>query len=513
MEDCKGVTLESISRFIQPSVLSAGDGNWAAVRDSLQLDELTWTLNMNVPTSSIVVDQFAIGNLLAPDFPKPTFDADKLAKDFLSKVNSYCQTAILKWSPFWLDDQFKKSSRSLSEKCIIFYRLADFFLALQQCIQPEFTLSTRLLLQRQRFRYIAALQPLEMEQVHGILPYYNQMVREARQAYGKSLLYDADQTELAMLEAETDCEPTLSADAEVEMLLYQPAQSSPLAAWFKPARMWKFSQFDSIDRLFSDLLIRRWMLNRDDLDGAARALQAILIADTRQTNKGGDAPAWLWQIAAFLVRFFNPLLILLAILCTLGMCTGNHPIFIGSLAAAIGLVAIILLPVQILTQKKLYATWQLLYPLALRIPGMGLVGILAVSGLADQYLVFSATAWQPKTSLAAWTLFSLCMVASFAYVTFEAQTRTHSWGEALLRSIQLWLFGWASTLYLSIFNSWLSSIIGVYDCSDMTGKWMSASIGNVTVSVDNILIVGAVSLLVGVFTQIFWEDKAIAEPL
>lgn len=400
---------------------------------------------------------------------------------------------------------------------------------------PDSLRSARALLQRQHFLYLGILswfaareQTAEEDKkeisVQRYLPGLNSLVRLARREYASLLLDEEEQAALAF--SRVDCGGQVwDLDQEADLLLYAieldhggvPRMSN---------RLWSFASETMQDRLLTDMILRRWFLAHDDLAGAARVIQQLV----RQQPGKVSLASWL---AGQVGRIYAWLGAGLVLLLLAGWATAAFPprsVLVVWLAPVPGLVVGLIFPMLItgvVIARSNAISRQALYPLALRIPAMGLVGVLAMSGLADPLAKFCFNAFAPKVWGVGLFLVLVSLAAAFLYTFFEAHVRTGRRWKALLRAGRLWLVGWVSTLWLAMVSAAIADAIGLTACepgaySPTPGFCTSAGVltfhsgfflWGLRFSYDYILVISAMALLVGVFTQIFWEDKAIAEPL
>lgn len=400
---------------------------------------------------------------------------------------------------------------------------------------PDGLRGARVLLLRQRFLYLSLLVWfVEQEEkakadfgetsVRHYLPGLNSLVRLARREYAGVLLDEEEQVALAFSRVDCGGQPW-DLDQEAALLLYAVQLDQDGEAQLSD-RLCAFARNTMQDSLLTDMILRRWFLAHDDLAGVARAIRQLV----QGPQDGGGLAAWL---AGQVDRIYAWLGIGLVLLLLAGMATTvfpGHSALFDWLAPLpglmVGLVFPVLISVTVVARSKTISR-QALYPLALRIPAMGLVGVLAMSGLADPLVKFGFNALAPQVWGGGLFLTFVSLAAAFLYTFFEAHVRSGRPGKALKRAGQLWGVGWISTLWLAVVNAALADVIGLTACDPgaytLTPE-LCVSPGvlvfhsgfflwGMRFSLDYILVMSAMALLVGVFTQIFWEDKAIAEPL
>jgi len=497
-----------------------------------------WTLSVNTGSE---LDISVLVGRLDTDSPPVLQIAEQLA----SFDHPFAVEQLLTFSPYWLD-QIKKRSDIMGHKekgkdsttVELFYRKLILFRLVEICLaaigmwhgDANLLRSARLLLLRQRYRYLAWMavdrqsEGPEKGKLERLLPHYEFLVRQAQHEWGEALLKQSDEIEFVLSNGLTT-QANWDMDREAALLIQSP-NNSP----------WFFAVNEANDLFFTDQVIQGWFLARDDLSGATR-----LIAELA-TEGSTRWPRWL---VTFLVKMIHPwaifwFMLTAAILILTawrpewleGMLSipqifglpAISPIVFLIFLALIANVPVALVGIALWGRLKRIAS----YPFALRVPAMGVVGILAIAGLADAYSVFSLNAWRYP-----WLAFFLLFVsvaASFAYIFFEAQARTRA-KRLLCRVTLLWSYSWASTFWLALFLAFGLDAIGVSTCqrvvdTDLTCSrlWSDGTYRMVLehfiefgdgnqLSIDYVFLVSALALLMGVFTQIFWEDKSIAEPL
>ncbi len=446
---------------------------------------------------------------------------------------------VLRLASFWLSDQAEEEKllgweRGSFRNLLILYRLAEICLAaidrLEKELDPvevQFQAPAALLV-RQRYLYLAQLPCLAEEAGEKLSEFvsgYRGLIRRARQAYARLLIEQEDQLSLAFAETR-NLPDSWSLDCEATLLIYVFKREEEKPAHVRiTGQIWPFAQEVLADHFLTDTLLRKWFLAHDNVAGAAECVKAFY-----QEQKG-----WQRRAACILENTYwwggTGLLLFFA-----GMAATSLPPNLSALAQPILLVLGVLTGVAvplaslvtIFRSKRPLSSRQSLYPLALRVPAMGLVGVVAIAGLVDAFVRFTLNGlerfWYAIFIIAA------CWIAAFAYIFFEVQTRTPAPSQAGRRALRLWSCGLISTTWLAILTGWLVDPVGLTRCAaeeqavrgacellppygQVLAMMRSVLFLGARISVDYILLVGAIALLVGVFTQIFWEDRAIAEPL
>lgn len=472
-----------------------------------------------------------------------TSPLQKIANDIAAYIHPFAAEQLLIFSPYWLDE-LKKQEEIIEHKKttaperfsrkLVLYRLTEICLAAIEMWSGNASLMepSKLLLLRQRYRYLAWMAwdwedpkifPPTFKPA-GIMPKYEYLMRQARREWGETLLEKSEQVELELSAGLPENE-NWDMDHEAELLIQSPGH----APWF-------FAVKEPGDVLFTDRLIRGWFLARDDLPGAARLIAEL--ASKQPTEKQRRCISNViklihpWIIAWFAITAVYLLFAawqpsLLTTLLSLSTFTGLPAISTFDFLIVLFLVANVpvgFVGLYLLADLKRMAS----YLFALRVPAMGVVGILAIAGLADAYGEFSLNAWESPGI--AYSLLVTSVIASLAYILFEALTRTRS-KKVLIRVSLLWLYSWASTFWLALVSAMSLDKVGVSACQPVSTmdaicnrilsdgtyrivlkRFIEMGDGS-QLSIDYIFLVSGLALLVGVFTQIFWEDKVIAEPL
>jgi len=446
---------------------------------------------------------------------------DQIAERLANSANIW-RFELVRWSPFWLDglihsEQIKE--RPAAEQLLILYRLAQICLTtLNTWKNPPEMQTTRLLLLRQRYRYLAGMQILVTDKkddlITSLLTNYGWLIPQARQEYAQMLIDNTEEVELAF--GAVKIHSGWNLDQEIRLLLFKP-----------DGKLWKFAGVNRLARQLTDRIIQKWYLAQDDLGGTQDVLTRLLFKEPPYS-----LTARFFAHTTTYIKFsamFGLGSIAWASLFDLSYnFQPSEILYVAYFLLVLSLVFLALVIFGVITaatSRRPLAFRQAFYPLAFRIPGMALVGSLAGAGLADAYIRYALTASNfPFASL---VLMTFSLGAAFLYILFEVQARAKSPSVIGQRSLHIWSYGWSSTLLLTIFIAWLADPVGLTACKIgedigcISSGLYAGKIGLTNylpvlqnrISLDYVLIVSTVSLMVGVFTQIFWEDKSIAEPL
>lgn len=526
---------------------------------------------LKFPRTHIFADeQVEVGPLFARelefqsfDFEVKTYDEETCAYDDSrkKKTNKYHQVAeqitkrpqhatiihALTLSPYWIG-ALSRQDRLLEQKKFSFLNLLILYRLIEVCLlaiaileessdkpDPRFQ-TTLILLMRQRFLYLAQLSVTHdrPDKFDEYLPGYRSRIRAARREYAQVLLEQEDEAAQAFAQVESD-DPLWDMDQEALLLLYQVRRQEGVLTF--RTDIWDIAQRNMEDSLLTDTLLRKWFLAHDSLNQTAHCVKAIYL--NAHVAKKRWRECWHKFIAGRLASIYNLLALGLAfffIWFFLSLPFFSQFRYIDVLryvilfaSSVIGLVIPLVATISsVVFSKQTFISRQALYPLALRIPAMGLVGTLALAGLADAFVTYALNAFQypgPASVIAVGSL-----AGSFLYIYFEVQTRVERKRQAIRRASCLWVKGLVATTWLAILTGWLADPVGLTECKEalnVAGKIcdLDPTYGMVIklhravvlfgarLSFDYILMVTVLALLFGVFTQIFWEDKTIAEPL
>lgn len=474
-------------------------------------DAKEWMLE--VPSSPETAEPTAIrvnvGLLLEDELTQKTANkaTHQIAQQLAEHPNTGAVENLLRWSPYWLEaldhTRMEKIGPHETDNVLLRYRLCEICLRALRIFDRNSTLlkNTQWLLLRQRFRFLAplTLDPTVLE----ILPHRDRLVREARQAYGEGLVNNADEIALALSDAAQP--PRWDLDAEIKLLLLD-----------EDGRRWPFAYQLPGDRHYSERLVHRGLLARENVWAASEVVAKTLIPEGKF---GRPRSILIFFLHRLHLVFF--ILTLLAAVMVFSVAFGYPIVSHGwawvSVALALGFPLLIWLLPALLQGFRGYS----LYPIALRVPAMSVVGILAIVGLADPVISFGFNALQEP--LAVLLLVGASGLGSLAYIFFEVQARVNDTCPAIGRALLLWSYSLASTFWLAFFTALIADPLRLTACDPkeigdacMNGMLVlnhMFSLGKYRISADFILVVTALALVIGVFTQIFWEDKAIAEPL
>ncbi|MHC1733404.1 MAG: hypothetical protein AB9888_15405 [Bacteroidales bacterium] len=432
---------------------------------------------------------------------------------------------LLFYAPYWIEQLANATeniagikSRSVG-RVLLVYRLTEICLRVIDQWERDRTnfTSTKALLIRQRYRYLLRMYWLkdhgeeeEKETITECVANLDTIIRKARSEYVNLLLENTDHIELALNEAipsfsrSTSLKSEWNLDDEVDLLLYQ-----FLPTGNKSKKLLSFAWEYPSDQILTDLIMRQWMLARDNIPGVTRAISSVLISPQKEEEKELE-PGWFVKSVSWFFNKIHALIIGGAILCLVGLFLEDIQIMVGAVFLGLMFPGLILLLTGLLGRFPWEA--QIFYPLALRVPAMGAVGILAVAGLADAYITFGFAAFSAEQTPAAILLLIGCLVPSWFYIRFEVNSRRVIRKYANKRSWLIFLYCTATSIWLGTFTALLADPLKLTENVNLLPPFLTTPFGY-RISFSSVVIISALALLVGVFTQIFWEDKAIAEPL
>ncbi|KPL75306.1 hypothetical protein ADN00_13015 [Ornatilinea apprima] len=493
----------------QPTNEHFNQDSWEQIKNKFQLDtsvycwQFKWQGTMITPVSlgNLSIKEHLLRKLCSnsqsayyEDAGARLLDAAKTpALQKNTKLLSPSIHKLLFFSPFlletwyenenWLPDH--KKGKNPLEFGLILYRLSEIFLsalAIQAHRQvgdlPEDLLLARILLIRLRFRLLAGLS--QFSKLAAYLPDFALIVRNAQREYARLILERTDEVELA-LQLAIPPQSGWDLDEEINLILFSDDGQS---------RLWPFAQETPSDRLFTDTIIRAWMLPHDNLQGATASLVSLL-------HPNANHPS----LINCLILSLRTLIFLSAASFILFLFFQNKYFlalpFIASGGGVIGLARLVFTRKLIIRQRT--------YPLALRIPAMGMVGLLIAAEFIEDLAKKMDHSSQNLTGLFI-SLSAVSLLFAYLYITSEISARLRFSQFKIQRALDLFSYGWAATFWLStlaFFVYWRinnpeTALLKFFSYPSL---WLI------------LLVLSSASLLVGVFTQIFWEDKAIAEPL
>lgn len=284
--------------------------------------------------------------------------------------------------------------------------------------------------------------------------------------------------------------------------------------WRPDGGLRRFFREQPAGRRFLDRAARRWFLPRYRLDDVARIVKEGLprqglVAMLRSMYDPRVLMPWLWVG-------------LIALLLLVGIFAGGvgHGWLLhlwgGLLVTTAGCMMLAMLA------ASLWAAWRLgrlaLYPFSLRLAAGTFVGLVALSGVNEQFAVFTFNAFCQRQSYSltgTLLLLALSLGAALAYTFTNALNRIGDRRLALRRAAGFWLFGWAQATIFASAASWVAAGRLAPICAEkpcVLPCHGMAFLGG-AIYFDYVLIGGILAFVVGVFTQILWDEHPIPEPL
>lgn len=477
-----------------------------------------WRLKFKLPDDYAPVSDLLIGK---PSEKLSYFNdgIDKIAHNLVSLDQLRSRNYILEQSPFWLEvfqqNQIPGFSPGAFEHFLILYRLAEAcrtaieLLIKQDSFLVEKFQNTRILLTRQIFIFLSYSLEISRNnpaiKINEYIPDIYDSLRRLREEYASILVEKEARVSIALSWAAAEsatsayAAPTLSLEKEVGLLFFELKTPSNLKPFQLSSKLRAMCFEKPLDRQLTDFLLRRWYLSKNDLFGAARIIRLLL--DT-------DSGSWLLKPRNFLVAYQNGFIFLGGLLILAGSGLGiEWPVY-----CAVGLVVVSAIAIvwTVKTNKTLLSSAQILYPLALRIPAMGMVGVLAIAGITEEIRKIGFNV--QNEPIAAGIIIAASFLLAFAYIYLEVLSRmVNSPGtKKFIRAFILWLFGWGNTIWISAAVAWLSTPLGL-NCASADAP--GVKIAGWPIHFWFVVFISAMALFIGIFTQIFWEDKAIGEPL
>lgn len=234
------------------------------------------------------------------------------------------------------------------------------------------------------------------------------------------------------------------------------------------------------------------------------------------------AGAWvIWSalgIAALVTRLAWPLVGIMGLV----LLVADWSLATGSLVWSYGLVVLGTVGALLSVFCVLYAIWRLgrsaLYPFSIRLAAGTFVGLVALSGLSDQFADFTfkalCTAEHPCGWVGSLLLLGISLAAALIYMFSDALNQVNDRRLAWQRSWRLFRFGWAQSTLFAAATSWLAAgraipthLPGTPGPCRVLPVWLGG------LYPDYLLSAGVLALVVGVLTQIMWEDRPIPGPL
>ncbi|MFN3479765.1 MAG: hypothetical protein ACK415_05185 [Thermodesulfovibrionales bacterium] len=111
-----------------------------------------------------------------------------------------------------------------------------------------------------------------------------------------------------------------------------------------------------------------------------------------------------------------------------------------------------------------------------------------------------------------WTILLSCLSLAFAYLylTVECHNIIRKKKEALKRAFFVFFMG---LLYSLVFSFVIVSIMGKHFIETQNFKAKCVDLMGIEIYFENIVFFASLALLIGIFIQVFWEEKTITEPL
>lgn len=477
----------------------------------LRYEDLYASVRLEAAASSWVLHVSYLDRYLSQDLgdlssPYPTPPERIAAELWDNAAGPGIVRALVHTAPFWVEgDTLFSQAQDGPAGYLLRYRLSEIALAaLNQAPEPlrEQEL-IRVLLLRQRFRYLAALADWQnLRHVFAGRASFAQHLREARFALAQALLDQPARAELAFELAELPAEGVWDMEAEIRSLVFH-----------GPSLATRDVAVDTAgDRQLTDTIIRRGFLARNNLLDASRAVGGLI------DRAGGGRSSWLARALPYFHGWFIGWTLLAAgafWLAGMGRLDGWRWVFLPAVLAAVAVPMVFWAVVW----SKQGLQRAAIYPLALRVPGLALLGLSVAFGLSG-YLPYAFNAWdQPAVG---WFVFLVSPAITFFYITFETLARVNQRRAAAGRAAWLTAYLWATTFWLALLVGWFAEPVGMMDCQIGRAGCSASGVIELTrsvdfmggrVSTDFVFFVGALSLLVGLLTQLFWEDRSVAEPL
>lgn len=472
-----------------------------------------WVLKWKIISGDI---ESAVGDLLTKASQK-RYDYHGFAEGIFNQFRSNPQElrCFLRIFPSFLDHMMINREKYLkgnsdSQRRLIFYRLCELFFSLLEVFTVHYDLdwelkATKMLLTRQRFRLLAGFVTAgeQDEKMRMRIFDFNAKLKSAHRDYLDVLLNRTDdlQRVFSMIPNRKAIKHHL--DHEADLLVINPM------ADHRKEKVWSFLLNDGEGQSWIDLILKKWYLAKNQII-KSNSIVSLMISALSSSFWGV-----VYSVLLYVFGFssFGSLLFIAFDLQTPFLIS----ILIGLVLPLFGLFIFSL-------SLKGILTTQVLYPFALRIPAMSMVGMLGVIGLVDPIVKFGYVAFTKENWRVSVGFVVIALLLSFAYIYFEVSVRTKHTGKSLMRSFVIFFYGLGSTFWVSIFAAWFTDAIGFTDGVLVSSASQAENMveylfhqhflfWGYSISIDFVFFISALAFLIGVFTQIFWEDKSISEPL
>lgn len=291
-------------------------------------------------------------------------------------------------------------------------------------------------------------------------------------------------------------------EAEVDDLLWQ------------GDRLRRFFRQEGSGQEFMESIVRQWYLPRYDLYNVGRLCHARL----SYTESNATALPYLqrcWQILfvrglayPWVAVFINALLLVIGI--------GQGGLVGLVLVALAGLFVLAQVGLTLVTAVKQRIRRFIFYPFAPRLVAGTVVGLLAQAGLNERFIDFTFHGLSCPTMSWHWEGWSIVVGmigAAGLYVFVDAFGRLNDVKAASLRTALILGYGWAQATLLAGLISWwfVGRLLPLGASGAPSCRHLLVPGG--TLHFDYVIAAGALALVIGVFTQLLWEDRTITEPL
>ncbi len=303
--------------------------------------------------------------------------------------------------------------------------------------------------------------------------------------------------------------------------------------WRPDGTLRRFFGARQAGRRFLDRITRQWFLPRYDLHSVSRLSQARVPGGwshglVHLLYEPKIRQPWL------LVEFVAMILLVAALVGGFWECRVG-PALRGDVGNAVarwllslprvwssGLVVIGVVIASLLCLLVAYATLKIgrmaLYPFSLRLAAGTIVGMIALSGLSEQFADFAFNAFGgPERSYNLPTtlvLLTFSLLLAWGYIFVNSLRRLGDATLARRRTWHLFIFGVAQSVVFAALASWLAA--GRLVPLGLAGKptpCRALHLPGGALYPDYIVTAGVLAFVVGVFTQILWEDRSVTEPL
>ncbi len=430
---------------------------------------------------------------------------------------------LIRAAPIWIDTLILKDGIVLGysitdhERTVIALRVTQALIYFLESLEPASydQNQTYFLLLRLKYNLLRRYdQHLRSEEAPSIDIFEGEFDREFLRTHKLCAEKIIEQPDLVRMSLRNLYGKEISLTGEADTLLYAPApiQHGSLYTTNPDIVLQLFAE-EHEGAYQVDYLLRRFYLYHDDLTGVSRYLSTLA---KRKKSNGGNRI--LRNFIAFFIQWGRQGIILSAILFflfvfspTTFFSTSHRPAidFMVAIFLLISLIVPTLAMLAAWFEKPFHWMYQMFYPFAMRVPAMIVVGTFATNQLLH---VGDIVDLPPGLEI---LIVVFLAAASLGYMLTEV-------GSKKLPNLNIFYRCLALFLYTAAISTWVSVINIFFDMFyNFRSDYLLGGTGIITLALESIakipilhlMIYIGLILMIGVFTQIFWEDRSLAEPL